>query len=92
MVIQGMTELFNPTTPFLSARIMDIVFDGVPIDCSDPESFGAKAICTTLRGEKSVKTINDTHLAFSVLGGVSIHYNCCFLSLSHSLMLNDDDH
>jgi scavenger receptor class B protein 1 len=74
MAIQGMEELFgNPTTPFLSARIMDIVFDGVPIDCSDPESFGAKAICSTLRGEKSVKAINETHLAFSVLGGVSVY-------------------
>lgn len=71
MAIQGMNELLKPETPFLTASIMDILFDGIPLNCSAPELFSAKAICSQLRGEKNVRIYNETHLAFSVFGGVS---------------------
>ncbi|KAG5683890.1 hypothetical protein PVAND_013150 [Polypedilum vanderplanki] len=70
-VIEGMFELLKPKMPFLTGRLMDILFDGVLIDCSSPESFGAKAICSQLRGEKNVRVHNDTHLAFSIFGGAN---------------------
>lgn len=49
---------------------MDILFDGVAIDCSS-EEFEASSVCSALGNEKAIKTVNDTHLSFSVLGGVS---------------------
>lgn len=68
--IDAMTEIFKPKTPFLTATVMDILFNGVPIDCSG-DSFPAKSLCSRLENEKPIKVINQTHLAFSVLSGVS---------------------
>lgn len=49
---------------------MDILFDGIPIDCSSDE-FQAKAVCSVFEsGEiKAVRPINSTHYAFSLLAG-----------------------
>lgn len=49
---------------------MDILFDGVAIDCSS-DQFEAASVCSALGNERAIKTVNDTHLSFSVLGGVS---------------------
>lgn len=47
---------------------MDILFDGIPIDCSSDE-FQAKAVCSVFEsGEvKAVRPISSTHYAFSLL-------------------------
>lgn len=70
---KAMTQIFNPTTPFLTARVMDILFDGVPIDCNHDE-FEATTFCSKLETERGFKIINETHLAFSILGGVSFYH------------------
>lgn len=69
--IKAVTQIFNPKTPFLTARVMDILYDGVGIDCSS-DDFTAKSMCAKLENEKGFKIINDTYLTFSILAGVSI--------------------
>jgi hypothetical protein len=76
MAINAMTDIFKPTTPFLTARIMDILFDGIAIDCSG-DSFLVKSTCIQIKDRRGIRSINDTHLAFSALGGVSTQ---CFMS------------
>lgn len=49
---------------------MDILFDGVGIDCSSQE-FEARSFCSVMEGEKAIKVVNATYLRFSILGGVS---------------------
>lgn len=70
MAINALTDIFKPSTPFLTARIMDILFDGITIDCSG-DSFLVKSTCIQIKEKRGIKVINDTHLAFSALGGVS---------------------
>lgn len=49
---------------------MDILFDGIGIDCSSQE-FAARSLCSVMEGEKAIKVVNETYLLFSILGGVS---------------------
>lgn len=49
---------------------MDILFNGVGIDCSS-EEFEAASFCSAMGNEKAIKVVNDTYLQFSILGGVS---------------------
>ena len=72
IAIKALTQIFDPTTPFLTARVMDILFDGVPIDCNHDE-FEATTFCSKLESERGFRIVNETHLAFSILGGVSIY-------------------
>lgn len=68
--MKALTQIFEPKTPFLTASAMDILFNGVGIDCSS-EQFEAKSFCGALQNEKAIKVVNDTYLKFSILGGVS---------------------
>lgn len=56
---------------------MDILFDGVGIDCSS-EQFEASSFCSAMENEKAINVVNDTYLTFSILGSVS-----CVLSLTN---------
>ncbi|BES93073.1 Sensory neuron membrane protein 1 [Nesidiocoris tenuis] len=48
MLAKALPALFNNlSTPFITARAMDILFDGIPINCSSKE-FGPKAVCTMI--------------------------------------------
>lgn len=76
-----MTEIFKPKTPFLTAPVMDILFNGIGIDCSS-EMFEAKSFCSAMENEKAINVVNDTYLTFSILASVS----CTFTSMS-----NDDN-
>lgn len=49
---------------------MDILFNGVGIDCSS-EEFEAASFCGAMQNEKAIKVVNETYLKFSILGGVS---------------------
>lgn len=60
----------NPADGFFTGRAMDVLFDGVPIDCSSTEDTTA-AICLQLEDMSAIKRIDDKHFAFSILGGVS---------------------
>lgn len=78
--MKAMTQIFEPKTPFLTARVMDILFDGVGIDCSS-EQFEAASFCSAMKNEKAINTVNDTYLTFSVLGAVSF-----VLSMSYVIL------
>lgn len=75
----GMTDkaikyLFNsPETPFWTGRVMDLLFNGFDIDCSSSE-FEAKATCSVLASGDvaAIRVIDENHLKFSMMGGVSI--------------------
>lgn len=61
----------NPSSVFLTAKVRDILFDGVVINCTVTD-FAAKAVCTQLKTEaKDLKQITPTDFAFSFLGPVS---------------------
>lgn len=70
MATRALTQIFKPTSPFLAARAMDILFDGVGIDCSS-EEFEAVSFCSVMSNQKAIKVVNATYLLFSILGGVS---------------------
>lgn len=59
---------------------MDILFNGVGIDCSS-EEFEASSFCGAMANEKAIKVVNDTYLKFSVLGGVS----CNILNVNRNI-------
>lgn len=70
----AINELFhNPADPFWTGRVMDILYDGVTIDCSS-EDFNAVAVCSQFStGEmKAVRQIDDKTYAFSLFAGVSV--------------------
>lgn len=58
----------SPQHMFYTGRAMDILFDGIPIDCSSDE-FQAQAVCSVFEAGdvKAVQPINDTHYTFSLL-------------------------
>jgi hypothetical protein len=89
MAIDALTQIFDTSTPFLRARVMDILFDGVAIDCSaSDESFLVKSTCVQLKEKDGIKSINDTHLAFSIFGGVSyllFSFSACSVKSEKSL-------
>lgn len=62
----------NPADAFYTGRVMDVLFDGVSIDCTSQEDT-TLAICTQLDDMPSIRRIDENHLAFSILGGVSFH-------------------
>ncbi|CRL04099.1 CLUMA_CG017212, isoform A, partial [Clunio marinus] len=70
MATKAMTTIFKPKSPFLTAPVMDILFNGVGIDCSS-EEFEAMSFCKALENEKPIKVVNDTYLKFSVMGGAN---------------------
>ncbi|XP_073981559.1 sensory neuron membrane protein 1-like isoform X2 [Rhodnius prolixus] len=69
MIAKALPALFNgPETVFLTAKAMDILFDGVPINCTSKE-FGPKAICTMIRqNPKGLKKQGDDIFLFSFFG------------------------
>lgn len=66
-------DLFGaPSDAFWTGRVMDLLFDGIPIDCSS-EGFEAAAACGEFSsGEhKAIQPQNETFYKFSLFGGVS---------------------
>lgn len=59
----------NPADGFYTGKAMDILFDGVSIDCSASEET-TMAVCVQLEDMPAIRRIDKTHLAFSILGGV----------------------
>lgn len=60
----------DPADAFFTGRLMDLLYDGVPVDCSSKE-VAAIAVCTTLESEPAIRKIDDEHFAFSLFAGVS---------------------
>lgn len=73
-IAAALTVIFHePADPFWTGRVMDLLYDGIPIDCSS-DDFSAKAICSQFENPdmKAVKKVDDTTYKFSFFGGVSI--------------------
>nr|WBU77220.1 sensory neuron membrane protein [Odontothrips loti] len=69
LLAKGVKFLFNnPTTPFLTAKARDILFDGVPINCTSKD-FATSAICTMIRANpQGLKPDGDDIFLFSFFG------------------------
>uniref|UniRef100_A0A182P753 Sensory neuron membrane protein 1 n=1 Tax=Anopheles epiroticus TaxID=199890 RepID=A0A182P753_9DIPT len=68
LVKKGISILFDPLeTAFLKVRVMDLLFDGIYIDCSS-QDFAAKALCSGMDSEGAVSPHNETHYKFSLFG------------------------
>ena len=73
--MKAFQQLFDlKESPFLTAKVMDILFDGVGINC-DLEDLEASIVCQNLESEKSVTKINDTYYAVSIFGSVRFDLN-----------------
>lgn len=73
-IYAAIKEIFhNPSDPFYTGRVMDILFDGVPIDCSSQIEVTTKAVCSQFStgAQAAIRQIDDKHYAFSLFGGVS---------------------
>lgn len=72
-VIEGaFNNLFHhPKDAFYTGRVLDLLFDGVSIDCStrDDDKFSG-AVCMQLEDRSAVQKIDDSNLIFSLFGGV----------------------
>lgn len=84
-VIKAMRYIYeNATIPFVKVRAMDLLFRGIPLDCSG-KHFEVKAVCTAIRtegAEQGVRILNDTHISISVLGHVKLQ---CKISMFYDL-------
>lgn len=81
LATKALTKIFrNPETIFLTAKVNDILFDGVLINCTVTD-FAAKAVCTQLKTEaEGLKFQTETEYLFSLLGPVRIVFRfsfCC---------------
>lgn len=69
-MIKAAADFFfdSPTSMFYTGRVMDILFDGIPINCNS-EDFQVKAVCSVFQsGEvKAVRPLGGNHFAFSLL-------------------------
>lgn len=74
MVAAAIDVIFHePKDMFWTGKAMDVLFNGIPVDCSNTEGFQAKAVCGVFEsGEvKAVQPFNDTHFSFSLFQSVS---------------------
>lgn len=74
MINKGLAEIVHPkpTDIFYRGSVMDVLFNGLEVDCTS-QDFNAKTLCSTF-GAGDVKTISrsekeDTFL-FSLFGNV----------------------
>lgn len=72
MAYKAVNVLFdNPDSIFLTAKVKDILFDGIFIDCNTTD-FIANMVCTEMSKEKNLKKVENGFL-FSFFGHVSIY-------------------
>lgn len=74
MISEAIKHMFhNPTHPFLTAQVMDILFRGIPVDC-DHTSSAAVAVCTLMESDeiKATERLNSTHMSFAMFKFVCI--------------------
>lgn len=77
LVGTAINSLFHePKDMFWSGRVMDMLFDGVPIDCSS-DDFNVQAVCSVFESGdiKAVRQVDEKHYMFSIFAGV----NYCFV-------------
>lgn len=72
LVAIAIEELFNsPRDIFWHGTAMDLMFNGIPIDCTSKKP-QARVVCMVLRSGEvpAIQQIDRTHFKFSLLGGV----------------------
>lgn len=73
MIENAIANLFNnPTDAFYTGRAMDMLFNGVPLDCHSKDDHITAAMCYKFKNEKSFKKVDSHHFTFSLFGGVSV--------------------
>lgn len=81
--IAAIKELFHePEDAFWTGRAMNLLFDGIEIDCSTTNPL-AKLACAEISKNKSptIQLITTKKMKFSLLGGV----RCMFSSILHNI-------
>lgn len=89
VAVGAIKELFHePTDVFWTGKVMDLLFNGIEIDCNSTEPL-AKVTCSQIRKAKNptIQPIENKRLKFSLLAGVSQNssvasptsQNCSFL-------------
>lgn len=71
-VIDGVVKnLFHePADAFYTGRVMDVLYDGVDVDCSADDKTTV-AICLTFDTNQALRKVGDHQYKFSLFGGVS---------------------
>ena len=71
LVLKALIDIFNATSPYITAPFMDIFFRGIPINCG-LESYEANAFCVNFHSGdvKGSTAHNDTFFKFGLLSGV----------------------
>lgn len=72
LIAKAIDLLFHePKDMFWTGRVMDVLYDGISIDCSSND-FAASAACSVFKSGdvKAVRPIDDDHFAFSLFAGV----------------------
>lgn len=68
MALKAVNGIFdNPTSMFLTVRVMDLLFDGIYINCNRSE-FIPHAACFEMKQEKTLKKLPNDGLLFSFFG------------------------
>lgn len=72
MVMGGLNAVLgNPTTPFMTGKMMDLFFNGYPLRCAPDETdVGALGMCQQL-GERMAR-IDEEHIGFALFAPVRI--------------------
>lgn len=82
----------NPETVFLTAKVRDILFEGIVINC-DRTDFAPKAVCTAIKKEaKNIDFFGNNQFRFSIFGRV-ICINCkkiFFVSLPARVLIGSN--
>lgn len=74
LVAKALDIIFEAKTPFVTAKAMDIMFNGIEIDC-DKSDFRAIAVCEAIHTEGQGVTVKDEEKKLykvSLLGHVSL--------------------
>lgn len=60
----------DPADAFFTGRAMDLMYDGIEIDCSSDDAL-VSAVCLQFEGERAFRRDDNGKLLFSLFAGVS---------------------
>lgn len=76
VAVAAIKELFhNPSDAFWTGKAMNLLFDGIKIDCSTKNPL-AKVACGEMKSgdHQAIRQLDNQYLSFSLLGGVCFIY------------------
>lgn len=84
MVEDALNKLFhNPADAFYTGRVMDLLYDGVELDCGADDNT-VKALCLNFDAEKAFRKTDATHYKFAMFSGVGYCLSELFIFLLSS--------